>query len=73
MAGFIDKDAEVERLAKSIEKLEKEVERVNNKLGNPGFTDKAPAAVIDKEKEKAAGFTRDITKLKEQIEKIKAL
>jgi valyl-tRNA synthetase len=73
MAGFIDKDAEVERLAKSIEKLEKEVERVNNKLCNPGFTDKAPAAVIDKEKEKAAGFTRDITKLKEQIEKIKAL
>jgi valyl-tRNA synthetase len=29
--------------------------------------------VIDKEKEKAAGFTRDITKLKDQIEKIKAL
>ncbi len=46
---------------------------MNNKLGNPGFTDKAPAAVIDKEKEKAAGFARDITKLKDQIEKIKAL
>ncbi|MEQ3694152.1 MAG: valine--tRNA ligase [Thalassolituus sp.] len=73
MAGFIDKDAEVERLVKSVEKLEKEIERVNNKLGNPGFTDKAPAAVIEKEKEKAAGFTRDIAKLKEQIEKIKAL
>jgi valyl-tRNA synthetase len=73
MAGFIDKDAEVERLVKSVEKQEKEIERVNNKLGNPGFTDKAPAAVIEKEKEKAAGFTRDIAKLKEQIEKIKAL
>ena len=73
MAGFIDKDKEVERLTKSVEKLDKEIERVNNKLGNPGFTDKAPAAVIDKEKEKAAGFARDITKLKDQIEKIKAL
>ena len=52
---------------------DKEVERVNNKLGNQGFTDKAPPAVIDKEKEKAAGFARDITKLKDQIEKIKAL
>ena len=52
---------------------DKEIERVNNKLGNPGFTDKAPPAVIDKEKEKAAGFARDITKLKDQIEKIKAL
>ena len=73
MAGFIDKDAEVERLTKSIEKLEKDLERVQNKLGNPGFVDKAPEAVIEKEKEKAAGFERDVVKLKEQIEKIKAL
>jgi valyl-tRNA synthetase len=73
MAGFIDKDAEVARLGKSIEKLEKERERVTNKLANPGFTEKAPAAVLEKEKEKAAGFERDIVKLKEQIEKIKAL
>ncbi|MCD8520837.1 MAG: valine--tRNA ligase [Saccharospirillaceae bacterium] len=73
MAGFIDKDAEVARLGKSIEKLEKELERVANKLSNPGFTEKAPADVLEKEKEKAAGFERDIAKLKDQIEKIKAL
>ena len=73
MAGFIDKDAEVARLNKAIEKLEKEQQRVENKLSNPGFTDKAPEAVIAKEKEKAAGFARDIVKLKEQIEKVKAL
>ena len=73
LAGFIDKDAEVARLNKTIEKLEKEQERVNNKLNSPGFADKAPAAVIEKEKEKAAGFARDIVKLKEQIEKVKAL
>ncbi|QQD24411.1 valine--tRNA ligase [Venatoribacter cucullus] len=73
MAGFIDKDAEVVRLGKSIEKLEKELERVANKLSNPGFTEKAPAVVLEKEKEKAAGFERDIAKLKDQIEKIKAL
>ena len=73
LAGFIDKDAEVARLNKAIEKLEKEQERVNNKLNSPGFADKAPAAVIEKEKEKAAGFARDIVKLKEQIEKVKAL
>lgn len=73
MAGFIDKDAEVARLSKSIEKLSKDLERVQNKLGNPGFVDKAPEAVIEKEKEKAAGFERDIAKLNDQIEKIKAL
>jgi valyl-tRNA synthetase len=71
MKGLIDKDKEVERLIKSVEKMDKEIKRVNNKLGNPGFTDKAPPAVIDKEK--AAGFARDITKLKDQIEKIKVL
>ena len=68
---FIDKDAEVARLTKSIEKLGKELERVQNKLGNPGFVDKAPEAVIEKEKEKAAGFERDIAKLNDQIEKIR--
>ncbi len=73
MAGFIDKDAEVARLGKSIEKLEKELKRVTTKLANPGFTEKAPAAILEKEKEKAAGFERDIVKFKEQIEKIKAL
>ena len=73
MAGFIDKDAEVVRLGKSIEKLEKELERVANKLSNPGFTEKAPAVVLEKDKEKAAGFERDIAKLKDQIEKIKTL
>ncbi|WP_301387256.1 valine--tRNA ligase [Thalassolituus sp. UBA2590] len=73
MAGFIDKDAEVARLTKSIDKLGKDLERVQNKLGNPGFVDKAPEVVIEKEKEKAAGFERDIAKLNDQIEKIKAL
>ena len=32
---------------------------------NLSFADKTPPAVIDKEKEKAAGFARDITKLKD--------
>jgi valyl-tRNA synthetase len=73
MAGFIDKEAEISRLTKSIEKLAKDLDRVTNKLGNPGFVDKAPEAVIEKEKEKAAGFERDIAKLKDQIEKIQAL
>jgi hypothetical protein len=48
MAGFIDKDQDVARLTKSVEKLDKKIE-------------------------KAAGFARNITKLKVQIEKIEAL
>ena len=73
MAGLIDKDKEVARLNKEVEKLDKEIERIAKKLGNQGFVAKAPAAVIDKEKEKLAGFERDQIKLKEHIEAIKAL
>src|SRR5690554_425967 len=73
MAGLIDKDKEVARLNKEVEKLDKEIERIAKKLGNEGFVAKAPAAVIDKEKEKLAGFERDQIKLKEHIVAIKAL
>src|SRR5690554_5726789 len=73
MAGLIDKDKEVARLNKEVEKLDKEIERIAKKLGNQGFVAKAPAAVIDKEKEKLAGFERDQIKLKEHIVAIKAL
>ena len=67
---------DLEAMKEEDQKIEQKVqllERVQNKLGNPGFVDKAPEAVIGKEKEKAAGFERDIAKLNDQIEKIKAL
>jgi len=46
MAGLIDKDAEMARLNKQIDKLNAEVGRLQGKLSNKGFTDKAPAAVV---------------------------
>jgi valyl-tRNA synthetase len=73
MAGFIDKDAEVARLNKEIEKLTKEAARINGKLNNAGFVDKAPAAVVDKEKEKLAGYSRSLGKLSSQLERIQAM
>ncbi|MFK4751965.1 valine--tRNA ligase [Oceanobacter antarcticus] len=73
MAGLIDKDKEIARLNKEAERLEKEIGRISNKLNNDGFVAKAPAAVIEKEKEKLNGYERDQGKIKEQIEAIKAL
>ena len=46
MAGLIDKDAELLRLRREIEKLEKELARIRGKLGNASFVDKAPEAVV---------------------------
>ncbi|WP_371373310.1 valine--tRNA ligase [Thalassotalea aquiviva] len=54
MAGLIDVEAELARLSKAIEKLEKEVQRTRGKLNNENFVGKAPQAVIEKEKQKLA-------------------
>jgi valyl-tRNA synthetase len=73
MAGLIDKDAELARLAKEVEKLEKECGRIEGKLGNEAFVAKAPEAVIAKEREKLTDYQSQLTKLKEQQETIRSL
>ncbi|MHB0776211.1 valine--tRNA ligase [Halomonas sp. WWR20] len=73
MAGLIDKDAELARLAKEIDKQDKLIMGVEKKLGNESFIAKAPAAVVEKEqaKLKEAQSTRDL--LLGQRDKIEAL
>ncbi len=73
LAGLIDKDAELTRLSKEIGKLEDNLGKSNAKLGNPGFVDKAPEAVVNKERERIAEMESALEKLKEQLEKISAL
>lgn len=52
LKGLIDFEKEIARLKKESDVLEKELARVNGKLNNPGFVDKAPADVIEKERAK---------------------
>jgi valyl-tRNA synthetase len=73
MAGLIDKEAELTRLDKAIEKLEKDAARTRGKLGNEKFVGKAPAAVIDKEKAKLAEAESALVKMQEQKDQIAAL
>jgi valyl-tRNA synthetase len=73
MAGLIDKAAEQARLDKELGKRRGELERTENKLNNTGFVDKAPAAVVDKEKTKADDLRTIIRQLEEQLAKIAAL
>lgn len=54
MAGFIDKDAELARLDKEIEKVEKDITTLDSKLSNDGFVSRAPEAVVAKERERLA-------------------
>ncbi len=73
MAGLIDKDAELARLNKEIAKMTEDCDRVRSKLGNASFVDKAPAAVVDKERAKLADMESAMAKLREQLEKISKL
>ncbi|HTO20436.1 MAG TPA: valine--tRNA ligase [Pseudomonas sp.] len=73
MAGLIDKDAELARLDKEIARLQGEVQRVGGKLSNASFVDKAPPAVIDKERAKLAEAEQALAKLVEQRERIATL
>ncbi|UTA80456.1 valine--tRNA ligase [Halomonas sp. XH26] len=73
MADLIDKDAELKRLAKEIDKQDKLIGGIEKKLGNEGFIAKAPEAVVEKERGKLAEFQAAKKLLEEQQVKIAAM
>ena len=73
MAGFINKDAELARLTKEIEKLQGEVKRIEGKLSNEAFVAKAPEQVIAKEREKMQEYQDGLEKLQVQYKAIEVL
>lgn len=73
LAGLIDKGAELARLTKEMDKLKSEIERVEKKLSNPNFVDKAPEAVVAKEKEKISTAQAALDNLNAQADKISSL
>ncbi|WP_298399005.1 class I tRNA ligase family protein, partial [uncultured Azonexus sp.] len=66
----IDVAAEKIRLGKEIEKLEKQIAIAQGKLANEGFVARAPAAVIEQEKQRVADFSATLEKLKPQLAKL---
>ncbi|MFA6162440.1 MAG: valine--tRNA ligase [Methylobacter sp.] len=73
MAGLIDKEAELARLEREIQKIKNDLPRVEGKLSNPSFVDKAPQEVIEKEKAKLADLRSMLNNLEQQQLKIQAL
>ena len=70
MADLIDKDAELARLAKEIDKQDKLIIGIEKKLGNESFTAKAPEAVVEKERGKLKEYLAARQVLVEQRTKI---
>ncbi|HBR01917.1 MAG TPA: valine--tRNA ligase [Ruminiclostridium sp.] len=71
LEDLIDMEKEIDRLEKEKANLEMELDRVTKKLGNEGFVAKAPAAVIDGEKEKLQKYSAMYEKVIERIETLK--
>ena len=73
LEGLIDKDAEIERLERQLDKLGKNLDRAHAKLANPSFLDRAPAEVVEKERRRAAELDASIGKLEAQLETLRSL
>ncbi|WP_288108639.1 valine--tRNA ligase [Limnobacter sp.] len=63
----IDVEAERARISKELDRLNGEIGKCEGKLGNAAFVDKAPAAVVDQEKQRLADFQALKAKLQEQL------
>lgn len=66
LEGLIDKGAEVQRLDKEITKLEKVIKQSSGKLNNENYVAKAPADVVQKERDKLTELEQALNQLKQQ-------
>ena len=73
LAGLIDKDAELARLSKEIEKIQKGLSGLEGRLNNASFTDKAPANVVDQVRKQAEEQKAALAQLQQQLAKIEAM
>ena len=67
VAGAVDVAAERRRLEKDLAAARSEAEQAERKLGNADFTAKAPAAVVDKTRQRLAGARSDIARLEQRL------
>jgi valyl-tRNA synthetase len=68
----IDVAVERERLGKDATQLEGEIRKAEGKLGNASFVERAPAAVVQQERDRLAGFRATLAKVREQLDRLPA-
>jgi len=67
LEGLIDVEAEKARLTKEIERIQLEAKKSEGKLGNASFVDRAPAAVVEQERERLAEWHAKLEQLGEML------
>lgn len=71
LEGLIDFEKEIARLEAELEKWQKEVEFVQRKLSNKNFVDKAPAHIVEKERQKEQDYLDKYERVKARINELK--
>ncbi len=71
LEGMIDIEETIARLEKELKKLDYEVERVEKKLSNPGFVQKAPAHIVEEEKRKGEEYREKREKVLSRLQELK--
>jgi valyl-tRNA synthetase len=71
LEGVIDLDAERARLQKEMQKVEADIKRVDAKLGNAQFLERAPEEVVEEERQKRAEAEGRRQKILEALERLK--
>ncbi|MCF0253568.1 MAG: valine--tRNA ligase, partial [Duodenibacillus sp.] len=66
----IDVEAERERISKEVARLEGEINKCRGKLGNERFVAKAPAAIVEQERARLAGFEALLEKQRQQLARL---
>ena len=65
LAELVDLEKEKARIQKELDKNRKELDKLETKLNNPGFVNKAPAQVVEAERERAGKLKALLVKLEE--------
>ena len=73
MGAVIDREAELERLGREIEKLNEDLARTQGKLSNQNFVDKAPVDIVAKERERLESTRSAIAQLQAQQTRVERL
>jgi valyl-tRNA synthetase len=68
LAGMIDLEQEIARLQKSLSQAEQEIGRAQGMLANEGFTSKAPAHVVQQQRDRLGDQQERHERLKERLQ-----
>jgi len=72
LKGVIDFSAERTRLEKEMQKVDSDIKRVDAKLGNPQFVERAPEEVVEEERDKRDEAQARRRKIVEALERLQA-